>query len=56
LALAVVCVDAAAADNFPPASIIWVWVKLLCQIFLSIFGVEVVWFVLVEDFGAARDP
>jgi hypothetical protein len=49
-------VDAAAADNFPPASIIWVWVKLLCQLFLAIFGVEVVWFVGVDVFGAFRDP
>jgi hypothetical protein len=42
--------------QFPPASIIWVWVKLLCQVFLTIFGVEGVWFVLVEDLGEFRDP
>jgi hypothetical protein len=54
--LAAVCVDAAAAGNFPPASIIWFWVKLLCQVFLAIFGVEGILFVWVEDFGAERAP
>jgi hypothetical protein len=56
MVLAAIGADAAAAGNFPPASIIWFWVKLLCQVFLAIFGVEGILFVWVEDFWADRDP